>query len=155
MGETNFFETNRRNWEERVPIHLRDTTGFYDIEAAIAGRCTLGRIETEELGEIRGRRLLHLQCHIGLQTLWLARCGAEAMGLDFSPSAIEAARDFGRRTGIAARFVVGNVYDAAMLAPGPFDIVYTTWGTITWLPDIARWAQTIARVLAPGGFLYF
>jgi SAM-dependent methyltransferase len=107
------------------------------------------------LGDVRGRRLLHLQCHFGLDTISLARHGAQATGLDFSPSAIAAARDFSRRTGIAARFVEGNVYDAASLTPGPFDIVYTTWGTICWLPDVARWAQIITTVLAPGGTLYF
>jgi len=155
MGPPNFFETNRRNWDERVPIHVRDATGFYNTEAIVAGRDTLGSIEAGELGEVRGRRLLHLQCHIGLDTLSLARRGAEATGLDFSPRAIAAARDLARRAGIPARFVEGNVYDAATLAPGPFDIVYTTWGTTTWLPDIARWAQAIAAVLAPGGLLYF
>jgi 2-polyprenyl-3-methyl-5-hydroxy-6-metoxy-1,4-benzoquinol methylase len=155
MQQANFLETNRLNWEERVPIHLRDVTGFYNIEAFLAGRSEIGPIEAAELGDVRGRRLLHLQCHFGLGTLSLARCGADATGLDFSPSAIKAAHDFARRTGIAARFVEGNVYDAAALSPGPFDIIYTTWGTITWLPDIARWAQTIAAVLAPGGFLYF
>jgi SAM-dependent methyltransferase len=155
MGQQNFFETNRRNWEERVPIHVRDATGFYDVETTLAGRATLGRIEAAELGDVRGRRILHLQCHIGLGTLCLVRCGAQATGLDFSPRAIEAAREFSRRAGVAARFVEGNVYDAATLTPGPFDIVYTTWGTITWLPDVTRWAQTIAAVLAPSGFLYF
>ena len=150
-----FFETNRRNWEDRVPIHLQDTTGCYQIDAFLSGAKPLDSIVAAELGDVRGRRLLHLQCHFGLDTLSLARRGAEATGLDFSPSAITAARDFARRTGIAAHFVEGNVYDAATLAPGPFDIVYTTWGTICWLPDVARWAQIIAAVLAPGGILYF
>jgi len=155
MGPPNFFETNRRNWDERVPIHVRDATGFYETEASVAGRDTLGSIEASELGDVRGRQLLHLQCHFGLGTLLLIRRGAQATGLDFSPKAIEAARDFARRTGISARFVEGNVYDAPALIPERFDIVYTTWGTITWLPDCARWAQTIAAMLAPGGFLYF
>jgi SAM-dependent methyltransferase len=155
MKQKNFFETNRRNWEDRVPIHLRDANGFYGIDAFLAGVDPIGPTVTVELGDVRGRRLLHLQCHFGLDTLTLARRGAEATGLDFSPSAIAAARDLARRAGIAARFVEGNVYDAATLAPGPFDIVYSTWGTICWLPDIARWAQVIAKVLAPGGILYF
>jgi SAM-dependent methyltransferase len=150
-----FFETNRRNWEDRVPIHLRDATGCYQIDAFLAGTKPLDPIVAVELGDVRGRRLLHLQCHFGLDTLSLARRGAEATGLDFSPSAIAAARDFARRTGIAARFVEGNVYDTATLAPGPFDVVFTTWGTICWLPDVVRWAQIIATVLAPGGILYF
>jgi SAM-dependent methyltransferase len=153
MTADQFFDVNRRNWKDRVPIHLRDTAGCYQIEAFLAGTKPLDPIVAAELGDVRRRRLLHLQCHIGLDTLSLARRGAEATGLDFSPSA--AARDFARRTGIAARFVEGNVYDAATLTPGPFDIVYTTWGTICWLPDVARWAQIIATALAPGGTLYF
>src|SRR5262245_25886130 len=112
MRTPNSLETNRRNWEERVPIHVRDATGFYNIEAFLAGRSTLGRIEAAELDDVRGRRVLHLQCHIGLCTLSLVRCGAQATGLDFSPRAIEAARDLSRRTGLAATFVEGNVYDA-------------------------------------------
>lgn len=155
MSQQDFFQVNRRNWEERVPIHVRNATGFYTIDALLAGRGEIGAIEATELGEVRDRRLLHLQCHFGLDTLSLARRGATATGLDFSPSAIAAAGDFSRRSRIAARFVEGNVYDAAALTPGPFDIVYTTWGTITWFPDVARWAQVIAAVLAPGGFLYF
>jgi SAM-dependent methyltransferase len=104
---------------------------------------------------VDGLNLLHLQCHFGLETLALARRGAIVTGLDFSSPAIAAACDLAERAGIAARFVEGNVYDAPTLTPGPFDIVYTTWGTITWLPDVARWASVIAAVLAPGGFLYF
>jgi SAM-dependent methyltransferase len=149
-----FFATNRRNWDERVPIHLRDNTGTYQIDAFLAGADTLFPIESAEIGDVSGKRLLHLQCHIGLDTLSLARRSAEATGLDFSPQAIETAQAFARRIGIAARFVEGNAYDAGTLAPGPFDVVYSTWGTITWLPDIVRWAQTVASVLAPGGFLY-
>jgi 2-polyprenyl-3-methyl-5-hydroxy-6-metoxy-1,4-benzoquinol methylase len=149
-----FFATNRRNWDERVPIHLRDNTGTYQIDAFLAGADTLYPIEASEIGDVSGKRLLHLQCHIGLDTLSLARRGAHATGLDFSPSAIEAARELARRTGMATRFVEGNVYDAATLAPEPFDIVYSTWGTVTWLPDVVRWAQMIAGALAPGGFFY-
>jgi SAM-dependent methyltransferase len=149
------FDINRRNWEDRVAIHLRDTTGFYNIKGFLAGEDTLTPIEAAEIGDIRGKRLLHLQCHFGLDTLSLARRGADVTGLDISPSAIAAARDLAQRAGLQARFVEGNVYDAPALVPGPFDIVFTTWGTINWLPDIRRWAQTIAAVLAPGGFFYF
>jgi SAM-dependent methyltransferase len=151
----NVFEINRRNWEDRVAIHLRDTTGFYNIKGFIAGEDTLTPIEAAEIGDVRGKRLLHLQCHFGLDTLSLARRGADVTGLDISPSAITAARDLARQVDLPARFVEGNVYDAPTLTPGPFDIVFTTWGTINWLPDIRRWAQTIAAVLAPGGCFYF
>src|SRR5262245_65148742 len=124
-----FFDANLRNWEERVPIHARDASGFYNIEGILGGRGKLGRIEVSEIGDVRGRRLLHLQCHLGLCTLLLAQLGAKATGLDFSPSAIKQAREFSRCSGIEARFVEGNVYDAPRLTPGPLDIVYATWVT--------------------------
>jgi SAM-dependent methyltransferase len=149
------FEINRRNWEDRVAIHLRDATGFYNIKGFLAGDDTLTPIEAAEIGDIRGKRLLHLQCHFGLDTLSLARRGAEVTGLDFSPGAIAGARDLAARAELAATFVEGNVYGTPTLAPGPFDIVFTTWGTINWLPDIRRWAEVIAAVLAPGGVFYF
>jgi SAM-dependent methyltransferase len=155
MASEPYFDVNRRNWEDRVPIHLRDATGFYKLQEFLAGRGSLGEIEAKEIGDVRGRRLLHLQCHFGLDTLTLARAGAEVTGLDFSPSAIAAARGLASRCNIAATFVEGNVYDAETLTPGPVDIVFTTWGTIVWLPDLARWARVIATVLKRGGFLYF
>src|SRR5262245_28163684 len=119
--EEDVFEINRRNWEERVAIHLRDPTGSYNSEGLIAGEDKLTPIEAAEIGDVRGKRLLHLQCHFGLDTLSLARRGADVTGLDFSPSAIAAARDLAQRVGLSARFVVGNVYDAPTLTPGPFD----------------------------------
>jgi SAM-dependent methyltransferase len=149
------FEINRRNWEDRAAIHLRDTTGFYNIAGFLAGEDTLTPIEAAEIGDVRGKRLLHLQCHFGLDTLSLARRGAMVTGLDFSPTAIAGARDLARRADLAATFVEGNVYDTPTLAPGPFDIVFTTWGAINWLPDIRRWAEVIATVLGPGGLFYF
>jgi SAM-dependent methyltransferase len=155
MTGDEFFAINRRNWEERVAIHVRDATGFYRVKAFLAGADMLHPIEATEIGDVRGLRLLHLQCHFGLDTLSLARRGAHATGLDFSSAAIAAARDLAHRANVPAHFVEGNVYEAATLTRGPFDIVYATWGTITWLPDIARWAQVIATVLAPGGLLYF
>jgi SAM-dependent methyltransferase len=148
-------ETNRRNWNERVGIHLRDTTGMYMIDRFLAGADTLYPIESEGIGDVAGKRLLHLQCHIGLDTLSLARRGAEATGLDFSPPAIAAARDFSRRLGIHCRFVEADVYDAISASGETYDIVFTTWGTVTWLPDIRRWASTVAGTLKMGGRLYF
>ena len=94
----------------------------YVLYAFLAGADKLGPIVTRELGEVRGARLLHLQCHFGLDTLTLARRGAQATGLDFSPRALAAARELARRTGVAADFVQGNVYDAPALTPGPYDL---------------------------------
>lgn len=144
---------NRANWDERVPIHL----GHYALAPLRAGRGRLHPIEDAELGPVAGLRVLHLQCHIGSDTLALAQRGAVVTGVDFSAPAIDVARALAVELGLAARFVVSDVYGApqALPEPGGFDLVYTTWGTTTWLPDIGRWAEVVAHFLRPGGTLYF
>jgi 2-polyprenyl-3-methyl-5-hydroxy-6-metoxy-1,4-benzoquinol methylase len=146
---------NRLNWDERAAIHARDTNGDYMLARFRAGEDTLVEIEAAELGDVSGKRILHLQCHIGRDTLCLARRGAIVTGLDFSGEALSVARQLARDTGLDATFVQGTVDDAPRLTPGPFDMVFTTWGTICWLPSIRSWADIIASVLAPGGELYF
>jgi SAM-dependent methyltransferase len=155
MPSDEFIAANRRNWDERVPIHRRDATGFYAVDEFLAGGKHLHAIDSGELGSIAGKRLIHLQCHFGLDTLILARHGAIATGLDFSQPAIAEAQRLSAETGIAAEFVYANIYDARTAVTGGFDIVFTSWGTICWLPDIVRWAEVIASLLAPGGIFYF
>jgi SAM-dependent methyltransferase len=150
-----FFAANRRNWDERVPIHRRDCSGFYAVERFLAGDKRLQAIEWGELGDVDGKRLIHLQCHFGLDTLILARQGAIVTGVDFSPAAIDEARLLTQQTGLRAEFVCANVYDAREALAGDFDIAYATWGTICWLPDLMGWARTIASLLVPGGYFYF
>jgi len=152
---TDHVEMNRRNWDERAAIHARDTAGDYMLDRFRAGEDALHAIEAAELGDISGKRVLHLQCHIGRDTLCLVRRGATATGLDFSSAALSVARRLSDETGLKADFVEGTVYQAPDLTPGPFDLVFTTWGTICWLPDVKKWAKVIASVLAPGGELYF
>jgi len=148
-------EMNRRNWDERAAIHARDSNGDYMLDRFRAGEDALHSIEAAELGDISGKRVLHLQCHNGRDTLCLARRGADVTGLDFSGVALNVARRLSDETGLKANFVEGRVDQAPELTPGPFDLVFTTWGTICWLPDMKQWAKTIATVLAPGGELYF
>jgi SAM-dependent methyltransferase len=155
MPSDEFIAANRRNWDERVPIHRRDRTGFYAVERFLAGDKHLHAIQGGELGDVAGKRLIHLQCHFGLDTLILARHGAIVTGLDFSPAAIAEARRLAAQTGLPADFVCANIYDARQALAGDFDIAYVTWGTICWLPDLAAWGRTIAALLAPGGYLYF
>lgn len=147
-------DANLASWNEAARLHVQDATGFYNVEAFLAGRDSLYPIESAEIGDVRGKRLLHLQCHFGLDTMSLARRGAQVTGLDFSPVALEAARDIAQRSGIAAQFVESDVYAARQVIEGDFDIVYATWGAIGWLPDIKRWAQVAASMLKPGGILY-
>jgi 2-polyprenyl-3-methyl-5-hydroxy-6-metoxy-1,4-benzoquinol methylase len=145
---------NRRNWDERAVIHARDSNGDYMLDRFRAGEDALHDVEAAELGDIAGKRVLHLQCHIGRDTLCLARRGAMATGLDFSPEALAVARRLAAETGIAANFVEGTVEQAPTLAPGPFDLVFTSWGVLAWLPELRSWARSIAAVLRPGGELY-
>jgi SAM-dependent methyltransferase len=149
-------EANRARWDELVAIHL--APGGYDLHALRSGQGRLHPIEETELGDVRGLRLLHLQCHFGKDTLTLAQRGAEVVGLDFSSAAIAAARALADELGLAAqaRFVEADLYNApaAIAEPHAFDCVFVTWGAINWLPDIARWAQIVAQFLRPGGFLY-
>lgn len=149
-----YFRQNRLNWDDRAEIHLRDEAGGYRIDTFLAGQDNLHDIEHEEIGDVSGLRIAHLQCHIGIDTLCLARRGASCVGLDFSPKAIAAARMLAARTGLDTKFVEGNVYDARALIDGLFDMVFVTWGAICWLPDVGRWARVVASLLKPGGRLY-
>ncbi|HEY6396073.1 MAG TPA: class I SAM-dependent methyltransferase [Solirubrobacteraceae bacterium] len=144
---------NKAMWDERVPIHV--ASEFYDVEGFLAGDTTLRQFEVEELGDVDGLTLVHPQCHFGLDSLSWARRGARVTGLDFSDPAIKAARELASRAGLQAEFVHANVYDAAAaLAGRRFDVVYTGLGAINWLPDIERWAKTMAQLVARGGRFY-
>ena len=149
-----FIAANRLNWDDRAKLHSTDTTGMYRIAQVLAGGDVLHAIKFGELGDIAGRRLVHLQCHIGLDTVSLANRGAVATGLDFSPEAIAAARDFAKRAGRDVRSVQSDIYEAPAALGETYDVAYVTWGAINWLPDIFRWAQVVSDVLEPGGFLY-
>ena len=147
---------NRARWDELVAVHLGPRG--QDLSALRAGRGRLNPIEEAELPPVAGRRILHLQCHIGADSLALAQRGAEVVGLDFSPAAIAAARRLAAELDLAdrARFVEAELYDAPRAIPPPhdFDLVYVTWGALCWLPDIAAWAKIVAAMLRPGGSLY-
>jgi SAM-dependent methyltransferase len=153
-SEREWIAANRRNWNERAAIHLENRTGFYGIDRVRAGEDILHVIESEEIGDLIGKRRLHLQCHFGLDRLCLARRGAAVTGLDFSETAIAGARALAAELGIAAEFVQRDVYDARSRLTGRFDRVYVTWGTICWLPDIRHWGRLVSSLLEPGGRLY-
>jgi SAM-dependent methyltransferase len=157
-----WLDDNRANWDERVPLHV--ASEFYDQEPLRLGGGVLdpiARAGIERLfpGGLDGMRVLHLQCHFGSDTLSLANRGATVVGLDFSRPAVEEARRMAAEIGIddRARFIEANLYDARHALPEPesFDLVFTTWGTIGWLPDVAEWARIVAWFLKPGGRLYF
>jgi SAM-dependent methyltransferase len=146
-------EVNRAWWDERVPIHVG--SAFYNVDGFRAGGSSLRPFEVEEVGDVTGKRLVHLQCHFGLDSLSWARAGASVVGLDFSPPAVEAGNALAQETGLDARFVCANLYDAVEVLGGErFEVVYTGLGALNWLPDLARWAAIVAELLEPGGMLY-
>ena len=149
-----FSAANRLNWDNRARLHASDPTGMYRIAEVLAGGDSLHAIEAGEIGDVSGRRLVHLQCHIGLDTISLAGRGAIATGLDFSVEAIAAARDFAARAGRDVRFVQSDIFEAPQALAEKYEIAYVTWGAINWLPDIRRWAKVVSEVLELGGFLY-
>ena len=151
---TDYLKVNLANWNDRAAIHFKDEAGGYRVQEFLNGADNLYGIEDREIGDVRGKRITHLQCHFGVDTLCLARRGASCVGLDFSPVAIAAARDLQKQTGLDATFVEGKVYDARELIEGQFDMAYVTWGAINWLPDITRWANVVSSLLKPGGTLY-
>ena len=149
-------DVNRANWDERAPSHAASPD--YGVDRFIADPRHLSdvvRFDLPRLGDIAGLDVVHLQCHIGTDTISLARLGARVTGLDFSPAALVEARRIAAAAGNVVEFVQSDVYAAPdMLARGAFDLVYTGIGALCWLPDIRRWARTVAALLRPGGRLF-
>ncbi|MDE0777343.1 MAG: class I SAM-dependent methyltransferase [Nocardioides sp.] len=147
---------NRANWDERVPAHAASPD--YAVERFRSDPDFLSDVvcfDRPLLGPVEGLRGVHLQCHIGTDTISLARLGARMTGLDFSAPAVAAATELSEATAAGADFVQADVYDAAdVLEPGSFDLVYTGIGALCWLPDVRRWADVVARLLTPGGRLF-
>jgi len=144
---------NKEAWNKRTEVHI--ASDFYDNESFIQGRNSLNPIETELLGDIRRKSVLHLQCHFGQDTISLTRLGATATGVDLSDAAIEKARELARRTRSKARFVCCDIYDLPRHLDRRFHVVFASYGTIGWLPDMDRWAAIVTRYLRPGGRLVF
>jgi SAM-dependent methyltransferase len=147
-----YFETNLKRWDELVGVHKE--TPYYDLAGFKAGRDSVYSIEVGELGDVAGKTLLHLQCHFGMDTLSWARRGATVTGVDFSQRAIESARALASELGIDARFVHSDIYSLPDNLAGQFDVVFTSYGTNFWLPDLDRWAAIINHFLRPGGVFY-
>ncbi len=151
-----YAELNRANWDERAPAHAASPD--YARERFIEDPSFLShvvRFDLPRLGDIRGLRGVHLQCHIGTDTVSLARLGARMTGLDFSPASLAEARELAARCGAEVKFVESELYGAlSVLGRGRFDLVYTGVGALCWLPSIAGWAEVVAQLLAPGGRLF-
>jgi SAM-dependent methyltransferase len=147
-----YIEANRRHWDELVDLNARSS--FYDLEGFKRGNSALSDIEVRELGDVAGRTLLHLQCHFGMGSLSWARLGAHVTGVDLSEAAIILARSLSRELNVLAEFICANVYDLPKTLDRTYDIVFTSYGVVCWLPDLPAWARLIARYLRTGGTFY-
>lgn len=154
--ERRFVEMNRANWDERVAAHVASPT--YEVQRFLDDPTFVSRVVAFDrplLGDVRGMTGVHLQCHIGTDTVSLARLGARMTGLDFSAPAVEAARRLAAAVGAAVTFEQAELERAVdVLGGGRFDLVYTGIGALCWLPKIDDWARVVARLLAPGGRLF-
>ena len=147
--EKNYIEINRQSWNNRVDVHLKSE--FYDVEGFLNGKTSLNEIELNLLGDIKGKKILHLQCHFGQDTISLSRLGAIVTGVDLSDKAIESARQIAKETNSNATFICCNIYDLPNHLNEKFDIAFTSYGTIGWLPDLDNWAKIISTFLKPNG----
>lgn len=147
--EEKYFSANKNQWNERTKIHV--DSKFYDNKSFLKGRSSLNSIELEELGNVKGKSLLHLQCHFGQDTLSWNRMGAKTVGVDLSDEAIKNAEKINAELGLDSKFICCNVYDLKEHLDEKFDLVFTSYGTIGWLPDINKWAEIVSYFLKPGG----
>ena len=149
---TEAVKANLATWEAWTDSHFDG--GLYDIDSFRAGRNTLNPLEIQEVGDVTGKSLLHLQCHFGLDTLSWERMGAKTTGVDFSTKAITKAQGLASELDLSSRFICSSIYDLKDNLEGQFDIVFTSYGVLTWLPDLQPWAETITHFLKPGGLFY-
>jgi len=145
-------ETNRDLWDGWARINVKSK--FYDVDGFKSGETSLKPVEIEELGDVSGKSLLHLQCHFGLDTLSWARKGAQVTGVDFSGEGISIARSLSKELSIDAEFICSNIYNLPEVMDGQFDIVFTSYGALCWLSDIDRWAEIVKCYLKSGGTFY-
>src|SRR3954471_20257493 len=144
-----YTHANKKLWNRWAELHARSE--FYDVPGFKAGRSSLLPVELEEMGDVQGKSLLHLQCHFGMDTLSWARLGAMVTGVDFSEKAIGIAQSLSDEVGIEATFVQSDIYELPQNLSGQFDVVFTSYGVLWWLPDLQAWAQVVAHFLNPGG----
>ena len=149
---SSYFDANKQLWNQRTAVH-KDSS-FYNLAGFKAGENVLTPIELNELGDVKGKTMLHLQCHFGMDSLNWARLGAVVTGVDLSDEAIKEAKQLNNDLGMNATFICCNVYDLKEHLNEKFDIVFTSYGTIGWLPDLNKWAEIISCYLKPGGIFY-
>lgn len=153
MDTSDYLAKNKASWNKRTAVHV--DSDFYDNETFIAGKSSLNSIELDLFGDVRGKKILHLQCHFGQDSISLSRMGAEVTGIDLSDQAIETARELAKKTAQSTKFVCSDVYDLPNHLDEKFDLVFTSYGTIGWLPDLDKWANIVQHFLKPSGQFIF
>ncbi len=151
--DTNYLEKNKNSWNARVNSHLKSE--FYNHENFLNGETSLKSIELQLLGDIRGKTILHLQCHFGQDSISMSRLGADVVGVDLSDKAIDVAREIADETGQTTAFICCDIYSLPQHLSQKFDIVFTSYGTIGWLPDLDRWGEIVSQFLKPNGKFIF
>lgn len=146
-----YIESNRKLWNEWTKVHV---SGGYDVEGFRSGRNSLHSVELDEVGDVSGKSLLHLQCHFGMDTLSWARLGAKVTGVDISDESISYAQSLAADLKIDARFIRSDIYELPSALDEEFDIVYTSYGILAWLPGIKEWGKVVARHVKPGGVFH-
>jgi len=146
-----YLESNKKLWNDWTDLHVQ--SGFYNVQGFLAGEQRLDSVELE-LGDVKGKSLLHLQCHFGMSTLSWARLGAQVTGADFSENSIALAKRLAQEINLEANFVCANLFDLPTVLQGEFDFVFTSHGVLSWLPDLSAWAKVIAHFLKSGGTFY-
>lgn len=152
-NKVDYIKLNKESWKSRLQTHL--DSEFYAVEQFKQGVSSLNQIELDLLGNIQGKSILHLQCHFGQDSMSLSRMGARVTGVDFSEDSVKTAQEMASDLGLDTQFVCCDIYDLKNHLDQKFDIVFTTYGTITWLPDLDRWADIIQHFLKPGGEFVF
>ncbi|MCA0931432.1 class I SAM-dependent methyltransferase [Lutimonas saemankumensis] len=147
----NYIQVNRKLWDQKTEFHYESE--FYDVEDFIKTENSLNPIEIDLLGNLNGKKLLHLQCHFGQDSISLSKLGADVTAVDFSSKAIEKARILNGKMNANVRFIESDVYKLPEVLDQKFDVVYTSYGVLGWLPDMNKWAEIVSSFLKPGGML--
>ena len=153
MENKDYLNVNRLSWNNRVETHVN--SDFYNMQGFLHGETSLKEIELELLGDVKGKKILHLQCHFGQDSISLSRMGATVTGVDLSDKEIDKAREIASKLNTDTKFICCDIYDLPNHLDEKFDIVFTSYGTIGWLPDLSKWANIVARYLTPGGKFVF
>ena len=151
--DLNYKEINRKSWNNKVDTHM--SSEFYDIKGFLSGKSSLNPIELGLLGNFKGKSILHLQCHFGKDSISLSREGAQTTGVDLSDKAIRKAKELAKKCKVDTTFICSDIFDLPHHLDREFDIVFASYGTIGWLPDLKRWAEIIARYMKPEGRFVF